>query len=355
MRNRTLLSVFILMGASLYLLSCKKTNNSPGSSSGPSSTPSGNIVSTVAESANLSPFNNGPHGICADSQGNIYFSTDGATILKINPLGLISTFAGSSNLGCEDGFGSTVTFTKPVDICSDSKDNIYVADMDCSGLRILNGSGMSAHFYTPDGSITPDLASPIAVAVDSKGNVYASGELGTDGITAINSQGIPSHFAGDGVVGNKNGAAASAEFLSISSICVDDNFDIYIADNYSIRKISQGQVTTIAGNGKAGYADGSGSSAQFAGAMGICLDHKGNIYVADPYNYVVRKVTASGLVSTVAGINAQGHKDGDGTVARFNEPVHLCFDLLGNLYVTDLGKTGDEYGDGYIRKIVLKN
>lgn len=360
MQHNNLLFAVIAGTSILFNVSCKKTNSISSTPTSPSSpnpvvTASGITVSTAAESSSTSAFNNGPHGICSDDEDNIYFSTDGSTILKLNALGLISTFAGSSTEGCEDGSGVGVTFTKPVDICTDDNNNIYVADMDCQGIRMLGSSGISSHFYMPDGTLNPPLSSPISVAVDSKGNVYSADELGSVGITIINPQGKASHFAGDGVSGFKDGAAAAAEFLSISGICIADNDDIYVADNYSIRKISSGQVTTIAGNGKAGYADGTGGAAQFAGAMGICLDGSGNIYVADPYNYVIRKVTSGGQVTTIAGTGVQGHKDGDGTVAQFDEPVHICVDLLGHIYVTDLGKTGDEFGDGYIRKIVLKN
>jgi hypothetical protein len=360
MRYKIMLLAGILGTFSIFAISCKKTNsisNTPTTPSSPNAVvaDSGITVSTAAESSSKSIFNNGPHGICSDDEDNIYFSTDGSTILKLNALGLVSTFAGSSTEGCEDGTGDGVTFTKPVDICSDNNNNIFVVDMDCQGVRMLGSSGISSHFYMPDGTLNPPLSAPIAVAVDSKGNVYSADELGSVGITIINPQGKASHFAGDGVSGFKNGPAASAEFLSISSICIDDNDDIYIADNYSIRKISNGQITTVAGNGKAGYANGTGGAAQFAGAMGICLDGSGNIYVADPYNYVVRKVTPGGEVTTIAGTGTQGHKDGDGTVAQFNEPVHICVDMLGHIYVSDLGKTGDEFGDGYIREIVLKN
>jgi hypothetical protein len=358
MRHINMLFAGIVGTLSIFAVSCKKSadvSNTPFTAPPPNvSIISGNTVSTAAESSSKSAFNNGPHGICSDDEDNIYFSTDGNTILKLNALGLISTLAGNSTPGCEDGSGDGAFFTRPVDLCSDDNNNIYVADMDCQGLREVSSSGSATHFYTPDGNLNPALSAPISIAIDSKGNVYSADELGSVGLTMINPQGKAIHFAGDGVTGFKNGPAASAEFLSISSICIDDNNDIFIADNYSIREISGGQVTTIAGNGKAGYADGTGAAAQFAGAMGICIDNGGNIYVADPYNYAVRKVTSGGQVTTIAGTGVQGHKDGDGNVAQFNEPVHVCVDMFGNIYVTDLGKTGDEFGDGYIRKIVLK-
>ena len=130
---------------------------------------------------------------------------------------------------------------------------------------------------------------------------------------------------------------------------------MYIADGFRIRVISQGQVSTIAGSGKAGYKDGTGSQAMFEGGMGICLDSKGNLFVADFYNQCIREVTAGGYVTTVAGVpGVQGYLDGDGTIAKFSGPTHCCLDAQGNLIVADLGNgKGDFDLSGHIRKVKL--
>jgi serine/threonine-protein kinase len=352
-KYRTYLSVFVsLLIISLFCESCKKTTASSGNSN---PNPSSVTVSTIASSSSQSVFNAGPHGICVDDKGNIFFSTDLYTILEINPLGLISTFAGSSSPGCEAGNGTSATFTSPLDICIDASDNIYVADLDCTGVKQVSGSANSVLFCKSDAVDGINLYALTAIGVDSKGNVYTGGETGAEGITMINPQGKGFPVAGDGNHGFKDGPAASAEFAGISGIVIDDNGDVYIADGTRIRKISQGQVTTIAGNGQAGYADGNGTSAEFGGAMGICLDSKGNIFVADPYNQVIREVTAGGAVTTVAGSpEVQGYKDGSGNQAEFDSPVHLCFDAMGNLLVSDLGTAGDLDFSGHIRKITFK-
>jgi hypothetical protein len=115
-------------------------------------------------------------------------------------------------------------------------------------------------------------------------------------------------------------------------------------------------VKTPAGTGKPGYADGNAGAAMFGGAMGICLDSKGNIFVADPYNQVIREVTPAGMVSTIAGVpGVPGYQDGEGNVARFSVPVHLCFDSGGNLIISDLGNgAGDLNFSGHIRKVAFK-
>ena len=94
-------------------------------------------------------------------------------------------------------------------------------------------------------------------------------------------------------------------------------------------------VSTLAGNGQQGYIDGPGNIAQFKSVNGIVADAQGNIYVADGLNYVIRKITSSGLVTTVAGHGMQGFINGQGNVARFNRPSYITIDFQGNLYVID--------------------
>jgi hypothetical protein len=331
---------------------CKKTTPSSGGS-GSNTNPASVSVTTVGSSSNLTNLGVGPHGIVVDNTGNIFFSTDNYTILEINPAGLISTFAGSGSPGCEVGTGTGATFTSPLDICIDADNNIYVADLDCTGVKSVSSAGISSLFCKSDIVDNINLYALTAIGADNSGNIYTGGETGAEGITMINPQGKGFPFAGDGNHGSKDGPAASAEFAGVSGICTDDNGNVYVADGSRIRMISQGQVSTIAGSDNSGYADGNGSAAVFGGAMGICLDSKGNIFVADPYNQAIRKVTPGGTVTTVAGVpGVEGYKDGAGNVAQFSSPVHLCFDLKGNLIVADLGNGGGDLNySGHIRKI----
>jgi hypothetical protein len=335
--------------------SCKKTSAS--STTGAATTTSSSVtVSTLASSSNTSTFNAGPHGIVADNRGNLFISTDRGAILEMNALGLFSTFAGGASLGCEEGSGTGATFTAPFDICIDGNNNIYVADYNCGGIKQVNSGGTSQLYCKSDLVNDINLESPTAVGVDPTGKVYAGGEIGTDGITVITQPFKAAHLAGNGVLGTADGTALQAEFVATSGICADDNGNVFVADGNSIRVISQGLVRTLAGGSKPGYADGNGGAALFGGAMGICLDSKGNLFVADPYNQCIREVTAGGTVTTVAGVpGVQGYQDGAGNLAKFSAPVHLCFDLSGNLMVADLGNgAGDLNFSGRIRKLVFK-
>nr|WP_259069324.1 putative Ig domain-containing protein [Mucilaginibacter sp. X4EP1]MCS3814661.1 sugar lactone lactonase YvrE [Mucilaginibacter sp. X4EP1] len=161
-------------------------------------------------------------------------------------------------------------------------------------------------------------------------------------------------YAGNGQAGIKDGPLATAEFSYPSQMVTDKNGNIYLIDNNGIgenpdyngtmiREISTtGVVSTIAGSTAWGYVDGVGTAAKFSLALGLTIDASGNIYVADEGNAVIRKITPAGVVSTFAGNGTQGHADGQGTSAMFNFPDDITIDPSGNLYVAD---------DAYVRKI----
>jgi RHS repeat-associated protein len=171
--------------------------------------------------------------------------------------------------------------------------------------------------------------------------------INTGGAAAINGQ--TSTFAGSGTVGGADGTGTSATFTWPIGVAIDAQGNTYVADggDHLIRKITPaGVVTTIAGNGSAGYANGTGTAASFNHPMAIAIDGSGNLYVADEYNNAIRKITPAGVVSTFAGsaTGVAGSADGQGTAATFNYPISLTFDSAGNLYVAD-------YAWSYIRKI----
>jgi sugar lactone lactonase YvrE len=147
-------------------------------------------------------------------------------------------------------------------------------------------------------------------------------------------------FAGLAGSGSANGSGASARFNGPQSTAVDISGNIYVADggNNTVRKItSSGDVTTLAGQaGSAGSTDGTGSSARFNFPSGIAVDSAGDLYVADTNNHTIRKITAAGVVSTLAGnVGANGNTDGTGSAARFNGPRGVAVDSSGIVYVAD--------------------
>ena len=145
--------------------------------------------------------------------------------------------------------------------------------------------------------------------------------------------------AGTGAVGSKDGSANTATFSDPSGVAVDGSGNLYVADtrNNKIRKISaQGVVSTLAGSGQQGSADGAGASASFSDPGGIAVDNSGNVYVADSMNNKIRKITPLGVVSTLAGTGEQGSTDGASGSAEFSYPFALAVDAGGTLYVADV-------------------
>jgi sugar lactone lactonase YvrE len=172
-------------------------------------------------------------------------------------------------------------------------------------------------------------------------------------IREITSSGVVTTLAGGGSVGgtasgHADGIGTAATFYSPTGIALDSSGNVYVADQYNhlIRKINtSGVVTTLAGGGSVGgtaggYADGSGTAATFYHPGGVAVDSSGNVYVADNTYCLIREITISGVVSTLAGGGsaggtASGHADGIGTAATFNSPGGVAVDASGNLYIAD--------------------
>ncbi len=176
------------------------------------------------------------------------------------------------------------------------------------------------------------------LTIDASGNFYS-----TDGtnnlINKVSPAGVVTILAGSGVAGSANGTGTAASFNNPQGIGIDGTGNLYVADvgNNLIRKITPaGVVTTFAGSGAAGSNDGVGTAASFNQPTGIAIDGAGNIYVADTRNYLIRKITPAGVVTTFAGSGTSASVDGTGTGASFIQPNSLAIDASGNLYVGDV-------------------
>jgi sugar lactone lactonase YvrE len=303
-----------------------------------------------SSSATTEPFAfQNPQAVVADSAGNLYVvEEDNATIRKISPAGVVADLAGKrGSLGTLDGSRGDARFSILRGIAIDKAGNLYVADSyrirkitpagDVSTLvgkagtpGSADGTGTQARFSIPSG-----------IAVDDAGNVYAA-DMYT--IRKITSAGVVSTLAGTPRhAGSADGTGANARFSDqTKGLAVDAQGNVYVADTYNnvIRKItSSGVVSTLAGMaGQSGATDGTGTSALFNRPHGIGIDAGGNVYVADTYNNTIRKITASGIVSTLAGVVGEhGNVDSAGGNARFNEPRGIALDGQGNVYVADSG------------------
>jgi sugar lactone lactonase YvrE len=272
-------------------------------------------------------------------------TTVAVTCLPVGPMATVSTLAGNGKPGFFDGSGVAASFTQPRGVAVDASGNVYVADQLNHAIRKIGpGSlvstlaGIGKPDYGDGEASGASFNTPSGVAVDSSGNVYVA-DTQNHAIRMISPAGLVSTFAGNGTPGFVNGRAGAASFNNPIGIAVDSRDTLYVADsaNHAIRAISQkGDVTTLAGTGKSGFVNGTGTAASFSGPTGVAVDSSGSVYVADLGNVVVRKINSAGVVSTLAGSGKFGFADGVGVAASFNDPAGVAVDSSGNVYVADV-------------------
>lgn len=282
-----------------------------------------------------------PQGVATDDSGNVYVSdASNHKIRKITPAGVVSTLAGSTQ-GYADDTGDAAQFNTPIGVATDATGNMYIGDLFNYSIRKIT---QAAEVSTLAGSTTIGFAdgpgnvaqfsAPWGVATDAAGNVYVA-DISNDNIRKITPAGVVSTLAGFGQ-GFADGIGAAAKFVQPRGVATDTAGNVYVADtgNCKIRKITpSGEVSTLAGS-TAGFADGTGATAQFNQPFGLTTDAAGNVYVADTFNNKIRKITPEGLVSTLAGSSA-GFADGTEAMAKFDFPASVATDAAGNVYVAD--------------------
>ena len=181
------------------------------------------------------------------------------------------------------------------------------------------------------------FADPYGVAVDQAGTIYIADAGDNNRIRKLTQGGATSTLAG-GKEGYADGQGAQAMFNTPSGIAIDGKGNLYVADtgNNAIRKVApDGTVSTLAGSGVAGKADGKGRDAQFNGPVGVAVDEGGVVYVADTYNDAIRRIAPDGTVTTLAGSGAPGDADGPALKAAFDTPCALVLDGDGGLLIAD--------------------
>ena len=292
---------------------------------------------------------NQPYGIAVDNSGNIYVADSGNyAIRKISQSGVVTTIAGQGQqYGNIDGPALNAKFGVIKGITTDPSGNIYVTDTTYNTVRKIT---LTAGTWSVSTLVPPSagLKNPVSITYDTvSGNLFVS-DAGNFVIRKVTTTGSMSTFAGTlGVVGGIDGATGTATFGNPSGLVADGLGNLYCIDSpdSTLRKISAtGYVSTIGGYiGDIGLLDGplNNTTAQFSQPYALAIDNKGNLYISDQANLtVIRQVTNNGLVSTLAGtVASSGRSDGTGANANFNQPHGLAVDNTGTIYVADTGSS----------------
>ena len=329
-------------------------------------TPIGYIMQTFAGSAYTAAGYSGDAGPANQAQlsgpftavwagGSVYIADQvNHRIRKVTPDGNINTFAGIGTAGFA-GDGNTAAnayFNLPLGVAVDSAGNVYVADSANNAIRKVDTTGKVSSIAGNTGSpgsagdggpaISSVLNQPNAVVVDASGNIFFA-DTGNHRIRKISTNGNITNVAGNNFpsYGGDGGPAVVAELNHPEGLAVDKSGNIYIADTFNnvIRKVSGATITTFAGTGTAGFSgDGAAASkAKLNHPEGVGVDANGNVYIADSFNNRIRRVGVNGVITTIAGTGVAGY-GGDGLLAtdslmRF--PAGVSVDPQGNVYVAD--------------------
>lgn len=290
-----------------------------------------------------------PFSVAADVNGVVYVADSAAHVIRrISAAGEVTTYAGTAgSFGSADGTGSAARFYSPFGVAVDTAGNVYVADSYNSTIRkiglggvVTTLAGTALQRGNADGTgAAARFDQPFGIAVDSNGNVYVSDATGNT-IRKVTSAGVVTTLAGShGQSGSTDATGTAARFAVPYAVSVDTAGNVYVVDhgNHTIRKVTAaGVVTTLAGSaGSSGSTDGTGTSAKFTYPSGIAADASGTVFVADTDNHLIRQITAAGVVTTIGGATSTGSTNGSGTAARFYNPKGIAVDRNGVLYIAD--------------------
>ena len=291
---------------------------------------------------------NQPHYLALDAGSNLFVTDTGnSTIRRITPAGIVSTYVGvpGANLYI-DGVATLARFVAPTGIFAASNGTLLITEVNSHTLRFVTATREVATAGGSTGlagSIDAFLESarfsqPTGIVIDSNQNTFIA-DTANHTIRKVTLASAVTTIAGTaGQVGTTDGFGNAARFNRPRGLAIDRNNNLYVTDssNHTIRRISpDGNVTTIAGlGGFSGSNDGSSTGARFNTPWGVAVDSNGTLYVADTGNHTIRRITPSGVVTTIGGVaGSAGHAEGNTTQARFASPIGLAVDAAGSIYV----------------------
>jgi sugar lactone lactonase YvrE len=287
---------------------------------------------------------NSPYDVALDFAGNLYIAdTQNARVRKVAPDGRISTVAGNGIWGFSgDGGPATLASVSPYSVTVDSAGNLYISDS--TKVRRVNAGGIITTVMNFPGPDPGNLNGNFGLATDSSGNLYVAGG-GYHRVFKVTPSGTASTIAGDGSIGysGDGGPGSAAQINNPSGVALDASGAVYLAEcgNHIIRKVStSGVISTIAGDGSMGYAGDGGPalSAKLGCPRDLAVDAAGNLYFSDNlFEIIIRKVDPAGIISTVAGAGTKSISDGSlATEVKFGLSIPgVSLDSSGNLYIAD--------------------
>lgn len=302
---------------------------------------------------------NNPTSIAVEADGTVFIAdTTNDRIRQVLPNGMIRTIAGNgvSGYAGDGGPAAAARLGRPWGMTLDSNGNIYFAELLNQRIRVVHRASETINTFAGNGqfafcdNVAPLNAcfkNPSYVAYDSGTDAIFVSDSGNHRIRRIpRSGGNVTTFAGDGFVGfyGDGGAAIQARFNGPGGIAARANLGVYLADefNYRLRRIGASSphvITTIAGNGNLSHSGDGGPAiaAKLKGPVALRTDENGNLYIADSLNQRVRRVDTRGMITTVAGNGNSGYS-GDGgqaTQASLTSPSGVAADRSGNVYISD--------------------